>query len=582
MKNAYFGSRRRIAAFLMAGLGAWMCGLFPLHSAIHRMSSMFYCCIIAAWIITIHERILHGHIRRYLMFGGFLMILLFVLRESRWYFFAPDYREYASGIPALDRLLQYAYYVPIIAGALCAFSAAAYIGRPEDESGDRRILPLWMTGGILILAVLLNDYHHLFMMVDPDGIIHHRPIYFIVVAFAAGNVLAAFATAMHRCALSAARARWYIPAAGILIPSVLLIAYYIKGGSPTVGVHKLYYIHEIYSLLFICFLEGCIHIGLIPSNSGYTEFFKEMSVDAWIDNMDGRTIYRTGQHEAASGARGGLAADEAQTQKHLRFREMPIGGGSAHWTENYSQVYTLRQEIAEAIERISEENTLIRYENEIKAQQAEYDARNRMFHRIAGSIRPQLGRLETCIQMARQSAGSERAQIAAGAVYCTLIKRRTNLELIASENECIPLRELYLSIREVNDYLRLAEISADVRITGEGETDADKRTDGEVKMDAEAVIAVFALYSEAAERALESGTAIAVTIRVGDRFELRMMSDTATSATDAAGAESPVTASAADAAAAILILKQYGFEVLQETEDSISYLTVTGRKGGAS
>ena len=60
-----------------------------------------------------------------------------------------------------------------------------------------------------------------------------------------------------------------------------LFAWYAaEGGSPTLNGVKLYLIQEVYALYFIGFWEGCILIGLIPTNTSYESLLDITSTGA--------------------------------------------------------------------------------------------------------------------------------------------------------------------------------------------------------------------------------------------------------------------------------------------------------------
>lgn len=428
---------------------AFILNLSDIFSPLHRIPSVLFCCIVAAWAYTVSERVLHERIRFYLIFGAYALASLFLIRECRWVFF--------ESIPKLSNLLIYAYYIPIILVPVCVLGVSLCIDRPKEMKGDRYIWSFWVMAAVLVSIILTNERHHLFLVIDGDGHIDHRLVYYIIVLYEVILVSVSFLITMRRCTLSVVKDRWYIPVSAAGVGMLLLFIYFIVGGSPTVAGRKLYHIHEVYSLLFIGFLEGCIKIGLIPSNMGYADYFEVADAEAWIEDSDRNLIYETGKNRER---------DELSTESRVQIKEMTIHGGSTHWVEDLTHIYELREEIKEAIESLSEENTLIRYENEIKSRNAEISARKHLYESIAAVTQPQVDELKRCIELAETDKANERKWISVGSVICACIKRRSNLELMGFEKDHISIQELYVSVNEVNDYLSKCGYKAALKISG--------------------------------------------------------------------------------------------------------------------
>lgn len=437
MKEKNYGTSKWGLMYLMGCATILLVNIAAQNVLLHRMPSVFFCCIIVAWTYTVSERILHKRIRFYLVLGGIALASLFVLRECRWVFFENN--------TSLSNFLLYAFYVPIFVVSVCILGASLCIDRPEEIKNDRYVWVFWVVAAILTAVVLSNDNHHMFMFISDEGKRYHRILYYLIVLYEIALVSISFFITMKRCSLSVVKKRWYIPVSAACVGVLLLVIYFIAGGSPSIGGKKLYYIQEVYALLFIGFLEGCIQIGLIPANYGYTDFFEKADVEAWIEDGDYTKVYETGKNREKTPLYKG---------RRVQLKEMPIRGGTVHWVQDLTHVYELRDEISAAIDRLSEENTLIKYENEIKSRNAEISARSRLYENIARVTQPQAEKLKEYIRLAETDKENERKWIAFGTVICACIKRRANLELLGYEKDLIPFQELQISINEVNDCLK--------------------------------------------------------------------------------------------------------------------------------
>ena len=437
MKERYFGTTKWVLALLMGCVINFLVQIDDDNALLSRIPSVFFCCVIAAWTYTVFERILHRRIRFYLLLGGIALASLFALRDCRWVFFEDSI--------TIKSLLIYAYYIPIFIVTVCILGVSLCIDRPEEIKNDRFIRALWVVAALLSVIVISNDRHHMFLLISDEWKIAHRLLYYLIVIYEIVLVSISFFIIMKRCSLSAVKKRWYVPVSAACVGVLLLIVYFISGGSPSIGEWKLFHIQEVYALLFIGFLEGCIQIGLIPSNRGYADFFEKADVEVWIEDEACTLIYETGKNREKA---------PLPPERKVQLKEMPIHGGSVHWVQDLTHVYELRDEISAAIDRLSEENTLIQYENEIKSRNAEISARRRLYETVAGVTQPQMEKLKEYIRLAETDKENERKWIAIGTVICACIKRRANLELMRYEKDFIPSQELSISINEVNDCLR--------------------------------------------------------------------------------------------------------------------------------
>lgn len=163
---------------------------------------------------------------------------------------------------------------------------------------------------------------------------------------------------------------------------------------------------------------------------------------------------------------------------------------------DFTTVNEIIQELTEIGERLSEKSDLLRAENEIKEQMASIAEQNRLYDTIASRIRPQLKQISQLIEC---ETDFDRNM----ALVCVLncyIKRTANLSLLADCSETLDSGELFLSINESVDYLRLCGVSAVVSFQNS------------CLLPADAVLLGFDLWQQCVEMTLPETAAIMATI----------------------------------------------------------------------
>lgn len=227
------------------------------------LSIYLYITLTIVWMLSLRREILDLLVRRKLMAGGVMLILLFVVRFLRW--------NVARPMSFAARLCWYLYYIPIILLPVLSVDLSLDIGREENESNARYILPLW-AGGIALAAIALtNDLHGMMLHIWYDGGMEysaHGPVYNVIVVWHIALIFTTFFILLYRCRVLMAREKWYIPVLVEMFGFFLWGFYYANSGSsPRIHGISLYNFQEVHLLVFLGLWESCILTGLIPSRS---------------------------------------------------------------------------------------------------------------------------------------------------------------------------------------------------------------------------------------------------------------------------------------------------------------------------
>lgn len=506
---------------------------------------LIYSALLLSWIVSVYARLLPSKARAYLIAMALLMLLYLCLRIVR-------YRIVVSA--AALRLTWYAYYVPMVLIPVLFLMVCIQIERGEMRAAwDERLLLI--PAVLLAVLVVTNDLHHLIFVPKPGlgsfsgqgGTYTYRLLFYLyyawmILAVAAGLILLVRACGRGKDRRTVAQ-----------FVAILLLWYGL------LKLHSLKKIVEfippyeapetsIFSMLAIC--EICIRKRLIPRNENYAGFFAALPMPVMITDRSLVPVYSSVN---------GIDADRAQLADALEapIRLRPdqklsgkrIRGGCAFWLEDESEVRRANEALSEANELLEGENTLIEYENRQKEQNAWLRSRHHIYHEIAAKMYPWQKRIEALLNEARPDDPGFGDVIAQVSVLNAFVKRKTNLLLMASEREDIPLRELLLAVAESGCYLTYAGIRTSVDESGflpGGE---------EVLWPSDRVIALYDSFELLAERLMDRATLLMVSL---SEDGLRLAAD----------ASGPIRSDGAP------------LPVRTEAREGVTYLTVRAQEGG--
>ncbi|MBQ7582841.1 MAG: hypothetical protein IJU25_08490, partial [Lachnospiraceae bacterium] len=411
-----------------------------------------YLIMIILWAVTIRRRIVDDAIRHRILTACIFMVILFFLRMCKYSYFPEDVyvMEY----------LWYSYSIPLTVIPLCMFMAALHVEPVENEKAVRiteKILIL--INAALIVILMTNQYHGLVyaIAVHPDKEYTHGLFYYVLLGWRTLLSLGTLYIFFRKCSLTAARKKWYLPAICIALSCVLLTWYLLIGGSPKIGTHKLFQLHEALCIPYIMAFESIIQIGMVRANSAYERLFDHSGINACIYDRD-IIPCRTTKNWVPN----------AEDGDH-RFCMEPISGGFVTWVEDISAINRLNREIEEVTEELKDKNDLISKENEVRAERVSYETKNRLYNRIATAVRTHAIRVNELLDAAANSddENTERDHIIYAAALSAYIKRMGNLMLLTDGSKTLSSEELKLAIGESMDYLRLKGCVCDFSANGQ-------------------------------------------------------------------------------------------------------------------
>ncbi|MBR6408328.1 MAG: hypothetical protein IKS19_07110 [Clostridia bacterium] len=511
-------------------------------------SSICLTAMCLVWILSVESRAVQSNMRMLLMISGALLMALFMMQAVKY--------DYTANNAVLERYIVYLYHLPLSAVSLISFFAALCIGKEGDERPLRGWIWLCIPCALLILCCLTNDFHQLVYRVSPGGeITGHGIIYYLTVIWHITLAISTPTAVFVRAQLTFIRKFAWIPLVFIAVAAVFFAAYAVNGGSAVelFGLLRLQF-QDMYAFMVIGFWESCMQVGLIPSNSDYGMLFGRSLVNAVITDRQG-VIRHTSAHpgpitaEQIRLAGGGTLMIDQNTRLHSK----PIYGGRVYWTDDITAINAINEDLNDTGEQLSEENIILRRENELKKEKARYEAQNEMYDRLALELRPQLGEIERLIFEKNTGEQTFRKRLMAVSVLGAFVKRRANLYLITRQHDTVEAADLYLSIKESLDYLSISGAASAVLM------------DGEEPLDAPVAMLAYDFFEYVLENAMPDVSAVLVNIRFADGLRLAVTLDSPTNLPDGSWNRQEVA--------------QCGGKITVQSDDSV-YVTLLFEEGG--
>jgi hypothetical protein len=174
------------------------------------------------------------------------------------------------------------------------------------------------------------------------------------------------------------------------------------------------------------------------------------------------------------------------------------------------------------------ENTLIEYENKQKEENAYLRLHHHIYHEIAQEMYPYQKRIEDLLNEAKPGNKEFKGIVAAVSVLNAFVKRKTNMLLVSSEHDTIPINELLLAVLESARYLEFVGIKTSVDESGFSAFPSRERCpEGEDEVESElpsdTVIALYDTFQFLTEQLIGHATLLMISY---GREGLRLAADT--------------------------------------------------------
>lgn len=451
---------------------------------------------VMCWMLSIRKRIIHAETRHYLLMIGGFFLLYFFLQMTRYCLL------FESAV--VRRYMWYAYYVPMAFIPVFGVFVILCFSLPEDEHIGRRWKLLLVPAALLSVGFLTNDFHRL-AFGFPDGIEWEAngrtlgPIFYANWIFMAVIISIVVYVMIHvNSNIPQKRILWY-PFLPLAIGIVYIVVFSFWPELVKFGNIKLFEIAEAFGFVVIGFTEGCIQIGLIPSNTGYAML-------SAMSNIPSRVIDKNGNIVFSSRGAGSFFEEDGD---HYVVR-VPVKGGDLAYIVDLTNIKMLNRQIGEITANLEARNELLRHENEIAEAREKSEAAIRIYDHISELVRPQILEVERLLS---ESCGEERFRrnLARSAVLNAYIKRRTNMELEAQKSGVLPFKELVTAVAESLEYIKLTGTETFLSFAGEGGFPAAQ------------ISRAFCAYESVAESVLGTVDYMTVRLERGSGIRIRFL-----------------------------------------------------------
>lgn len=433
---------------------------------IENFDVIIFSGLIIGWGVSVAYRIVQKNIRICLVISAALMLLWMALRAIKY--------NSPADINTYGRYLWYSYYIAMVFLPLMMFFAMLNIGKPENTNNRKYLLII--PAAVLVLLVMTNDFHQLAFVFEPD--FHnwnkqysYGPVYYVIAVWIFILVLSSIVLSINRCRISATRKKLWIPIVIILVAIIYTLWNNLNHGYSGL---RIYNVPEVFCFASIALWESLIQIGLVPSNTGYGDFFNASNLNTLIFDNEGNVKYRSKNATNVSKDVVLQNGNSVVIDENIILKKHNIKGGKAVWTEDISAINRINRELSEVKEQISEYNVILKSEAELKKRRAAVTEQNKLYDSITEFIRPQLCDLENILKNIENNRGDISVNYAGACVVNVYIKRISNLLIMAKSRKMLNAFELENSIRELAKYISVYGISCSFFSNVSGEISAEK------------------------------------------------------------------------------------------------------------
>ena len=423
---------------------------------------LIYTGLILFWTFSVRERLLPSLSKTYLIAAAVLMLLHLFARTVKYRIAIYDFN--------LARLCWYLYYTPIVLTPTLFLTGSLHFGAGSLRRRRYEWL-LLIPAALIALGVLTNDLHHLAFLpkqgvkqfMGDTGTYTRGPLFYAAYVWA-GCMMAG---GIVRLLLATRKLKtWTRAVAPFLFLCLIPLLMAFKNRILERGLPVPYLDPEITIFCLIGLLESCIRSRLIPHNENYAGFFSKLRMPAMITDQDLEPVLRSAVPVTAdAGQLRAALAGPVYPDPDTRLSGMALRAGYAFFTEDESRLNRVNEELRDANDMISQENEIIRLEQDLAEEKAAVEERSRRYAKAAQETYPTQKKISQLLADAEPDTPAFREKIAKVLVLMAHVKRKTNFVLLEAERDTITAGELASALRESAHYLGSCGMNTSVSVT---------------------------------------------------------------------------------------------------------------------
>ncbi|MBR6187297.1 MAG: hypothetical protein IKQ41_13690 [Clostridia bacterium] len=444
-----------IGVLLLAGIANQFSrtGNLLIDALMCSMNDLIYIALLLFWLQSVRVRLLPSKVRSGIVSSACLMLFYLFIRVFKYVI--------VESTPAV-RYAAYTYWAPQMLIPTLFLMTCIRIRRGEREKKTWNERLLLIPAAALSVLVMTNDLHRLVYQPGMDlsqfrlntGTYTLGPGFYVLLAWMLLTTSSGLLLLLRETGRRPGKI--ILPLLGVVVIWNGLVLLNILILDRSEGF-RMFNVPETHIFCMLGVIEISIRTHLIPNNENYAVFFRKLHIPALITDRQFKPFYHT--DSAVSVGRDtlrGALNEPVALSPDLTLHGKEIKAGYAFWAEDESAVHRVQEKLISANEMIEMENDLIRAETEQKEKDGYLQSRHHIYHEIAEKLYPCQKRIGQILGGAAPGAQDFRSRIAQVSVLNAYVKRKTNLLLLAAENECISTDELYFALNESAVYLSLA------------------------------------------------------------------------------------------------------------------------------
>ncbi len=457
-----------------------------------------YLGIFSVWGVSVSRRVVQPQIRRNLIAVAVLIVVWMVVREIKFRFIIDINTE---------RYLWYSYYIPLLLMPLIALFVSALLEKNEAYRLPKGLRLLIVPTVLLIGLFLTNDLHGFCFSFPPQasewsehGEYSYGWAFYLAIVWCVLCTLFAIAMMIRKSRFRRLKKLSWLPVVHITLTMSYLLLY--TSGSPV--IREIDDIAAFYGLVFVGFFEICIRLGLIASNTGYSELFsasKNLSLQITDDAYRVQYAAETAEFFAVPDMVR-AEKEEVQLNGSERLHNMKIRGGHAVWTENIAELTRQKELLRQTQEELNDREEIVRMEFEEKKRKRLVEEQNRLYDLLQESTQKQLDRIKVLANLYRETAdgGEKHRLLSEMIVLGSFVKRRKDFCLSADSAPTLPVDKLKSALAESFWALRLLSVSGCYTVRLSRET-----------VSAKLLIGLYDFFEDALESVMPEATCVVFT-----------------------------------------------------------------------